>query len=57
MMITELHDNKTYRGRTSLDIAMQVADDRADAIRSAKRYTRTPRKSDKCSCKSDIFRL
>lgn len=56
-MITELHDNKTYRGRTSLDIAMQVADDRADAIRSAKRYTRTPRKSDKCSCKSDIFRL
>lgn len=57
MMIHEIHDGKTYRGKTQLDIAMQVADDRADAIRQARRYNRTPKKSDKCSERSNIFRL
>jgi hypothetical protein len=56
-MIHEIHDGKTYRGKTQLDIAMQVADDRADAIRQARRYNRTPKKSDKCSERSNIFRL
>lgn len=54
MMITEVHDNKKYTGRNSLDIAMMVADDRRDAERQVTRRTRLPRK---CSCRDNIFRL
>jgi len=49
MMITETHDNKQYTGRTSLDIALQVASDRDDASRQQRRYNRRPYVGQKCS--------
>jgi hypothetical protein len=51
-MITEIHDDKTYTGRTSLDIARQIADDREDAKRQERRIARRnrlPYRGQKCS--------
>jgi hypothetical protein len=48
-MITEIHDDKTYTGRTSLDIARQVADDREDAKRQERHRNRLPYRGQKCS--------
>jgi hypothetical protein len=55
--MTQEYNGKTYTGRNALDIAMQIADDKQDAERTTAKQSRSPRKSDKCSCKSNIFRL
>jgi hypothetical protein len=56
-MVSQEYNGKTYTGRDLLDVAIMINDDKQDAKRKQARHTRTPRKSDKCSSRSDIFRL